>query len=125
MPTEVTDQVLDSGVLLSSLDKEEDLSPSDVEVEGHDLPTLDEDEGEMEGEESEEGVNLDGYIAAQLEELMGKLSEASSVQYRLSSCNMVLSDSPPDPYPQELMLYEDIIQQGMSGDPFHAPALRP
>lgn len=114
VPAEVENQVLDSGVLLSSLDREEDLSPSDVEG---DLPTcpLEDQEGEegcvSDSEETEESLNLDGYIATQLEELMSKLSEASSAQYKLSSSNRVMLDSPELPeamYPQEVM-YEDLV----------------
>ena len=111
VPVEVENQVLASGVLLSSPHREGQLLSGDLESALPTCPSEEEDEqGAEEGAELEEedGSGLDGYVARELEELMSKLSEASSMQYKLSSSNMVICDSDQPELP---VLYEDMVQQ--------------
>ena len=106
VPAEVENQVMESSVLLSARGK--DLSPSDVEAG---LPTCGiEDppiEESLDSEESdaEDEVSLDGSIARELEDLMLNLRKASSVEYRLTSSNRVLSDIAGHP---SFLMYEDL-----------------
>ena len=99
-------QVLDSSILLTPSSCS-DLSPSDMEAS---LPIEDpaiEEGSEVEDSDDEDTFSLDGSIAKELEDLMSKLSEASSVEYRLSSTNRVVSDVVDQSYPSYL-LYEDL-----------------
>lgn len=121
--------MLDSGVLLASLEKEQELSPLDVEGA---LPACPLDEAVVVEEEEEEGgesLNLDSFIVGELEKLVSKLGEASSAQYRLSSSNRVLcdpSECPEGVYPEVVMCEDVALYCGGGGgkDLDHVPAHR-
>lgn len=106
VPAAVTSQVLDSRVLLSA--SSEDLSSSDVETDLSADPPIEEslEIDDIDDDEDEESLSLDGSIAYQLDDLMSKLREASSVEYKLSSSNRVLSDFPNQT--SSILMYEDL-----------------
>lgn len=108
VPAEV---VINSSAMLSS--SEDTPSLSDVEETGLSAgsiedPPIEEDDEEEEGEE----VDLDHYITKELEELMAKLSEASSVEYRLSSSNRVIYYEGQEWFYQDLTGTEPRMQPG-------------
>lgn len=108
VPAEVEKQVLDSSMLLSESPSS---SPQAQDVEEVDLPTCPIEDPPIEEscESDQEDSSLDNYIAKELEDLMSKLSEASSVEYRLSSSNRVIAD-----YGEHSgVMYEDMAFDGM------------
>ncbi len=109
VPLEVENQVLESSALLSASPSGQEFSPGDVEANLPTCPIEDppiEEGSELEDSDDEvDSISLDGSIARELEDLMSKLSKASSVEYRLSSSNRVMSDFPDHP---SYLMYEDL-----------------
>ena len=81
--------VLDPSLVLSS--NECDVTSSEIEpfLTAEDQPMEDNFESDV---DVEIDSNLDEYVDRELEDLMAKLSKASSAKYRLSSCNQVVDE---------------------------------
>lgn len=100
LPVEI-EKVLDSNILLSS----SNISP-DISVYSMKDPLVGEsfEESDNDGESDSESTSLDSDIAKDLEELMSKLSESSSKEYRLSSSNRLIIDAE-----EELVFWGDLM----------------